>query len=51
MREFPFRTMVAAGILGLGALAWFQYTAPARLRAGAGAVGLKATDLFIREMG
>lgn len=43
--------MVAAGLLGLGALAWFQVTAPGRLRAGVGAAGLKATDLSIREMG
>lgn len=46
-----FQAVVAAGLLGLGAMGWYQATGADRLRARAEAGGLASADLVVREMG
>jgi len=46
-----FQAVVAAGLLGLAGLGWYQATGGDRLRARAGARGLASAEILVREMG
>ena len=46
-----FQAAVAAGLLGLAALGFYQATGADRLRARAGATGLASAEIVVREMG
>lgn len=46
-----FQAAVLAGLLGLGAVGFYQATRADRLRARAEAGGLASADLLVREMG
>ncbi len=46
-----FQAAVAAGLLGLGGMGWYQATRSDRLRARAEAGGLASVEILVREMG
>jgi hypothetical protein len=46
-----FQAMVAAGLLGLAAMGWYQATRADRLRTRAEAGGLASAEILVREMG
>ncbi len=46
-----FQAVVAAGLLGLAGMGWYQATRADRLLARAGAAGLASAEVFVREMG
>lgn len=46
-----FQAMLAAGLLGLAALGWYQSTRADRLRERARQDGLASAELQVREMG
>jgi hypothetical protein len=46
-----FQAVVAAGLLALAGMGWYQATGPDRLRARTEASGLASTEILVREMG